>query len=61
MPNPVVHWEILSEDPGKIQEFYANLFGWHVDTNNPMDYGMVDTHSEGGINEALLVAKALTG
>ena len=50
MPNPVVHWEILSEDPGKIQEFYANLFGWHVDTNNPMDYGMVDTHSEGGIN-----------
>lgn len=50
MPNPVVHWEIQSKDPKKIQEFYSELFEWHVDSNNPFDYGMVDTHSEGGIN-----------
>lgn len=50
MPNPVVHWEIAGKDGKKIQSFYADLFDWHVDANNPMDYGMVDTHSEGGIN-----------
>ncbi len=50
MPNPVVHWEIQSKEPEKIQEFYSRLFDWHVDTNNLFDYGMVDTHSEGGIN-----------
>ena len=50
MPNPVVHWEILGQDPKKSQEFYAKLFGWHVDANNPYNYGLVDTHSEGGIN-----------
>ena len=50
MPNPVVHFEVLGKDGKQSQEFYANLFGWHIDTNNPMNYGMVDTHAEGGIN-----------
>ena len=50
MPNPVVHWEILAKDTKKIHEFYARLFDWHVDANNPMDYGFVDTHTETGIN-----------
>ena len=50
MPNPVVHWEIAARDAGRLQGFYGSLFDWHVDTNNPMDYGMVDTHAEGGIN-----------
>lgn len=47
MPNPVVHFEVLGKDVKKSQEFYANLFGWHVDANNPMNYGIVDTHDEG--------------
>ena len=50
MPNPVVHWEIQSNQAPKIQEFFGKLFDWHVDANNPMNYGMVDTHAEGGIN-----------
>ncbi len=50
MPNPVVHWEISAKDAKKAQDFYANLFGWHVDSSNPMNYGLVDTHGEGGIN-----------
>ena len=37
MPNPVVHWEIQSMMPEKLQEFYAKLFDWHVDANNPME------------------------
>ena len=50
MPNPVIHFEIIGKDAKKTQAFYADLFGWHVDTNNPMDYGMVDTHAGSGIN-----------
>ena len=50
MPNPVVHWEIHTKEAEKCQEFLAKLFEWHIDKNNPMDYGFVDTHAEGGIN-----------
>ena len=49
MPNPVVHWEIQTSNAKKVQEFYHNLFDWHVDTSNPMEYGLVDTHTERGI------------
>lgn len=47
MPNPVVHFEVQSADAGKAQKFFGDLFGWHVDANNPMSYGIVDTHTEG--------------
>lgn len=50
MPNPIVHWEIQTDNTEKVQEFFGKLFDWHVDTNNPYNYGMVDTHAEGGIN-----------
>ena len=50
MPNPVIHWEITGKDAPKLQQFYANLFGWNVDSNNPMNYGLVDTQTEDGIN-----------
>ena len=38
MPNPVIHWEITGKDAPKLQQFYADLFGWNVDSNNPMNY-----------------------
>ena len=53
MPNPVIHWEITGKDAPKLQQFYANLFGWNVDSNNPMNYGLVDTQTEDGINEGI--------
>lgn len=49
MPNPVVHFEIIGKDWKKLQDFYSKLFGWHIDANNPMNYGMVDTHTGKGI------------
>ena len=49
MPYPVVHFEIQSNQPEKLHEFYRNLCDWHIDPNNPMSYGFVDTHA-GGIN-----------
>ena len=50
MGAPVVHWEINAKDGKRAQEFYSGLFGWKVDANNPMNYGMVDTSVKMGIN-----------
>ena len=61
MGNPVVHFEIVVRDAAKSQEFYANLFDWHVNADNPMSYGMVDTHSEGGIGGGITGEGVSTG
>ncbi len=50
MGKPVVHWEINAKDAPKLQKFYATLFDWKVDANNPMKYGMVKTGGNTGIN-----------
>jgi predicted enzyme related to lactoylglutathione lyase len=41
MGYPVVHFEVVGKDGEKLQGYYAELFGWNVDANNPMNYGMV--------------------
>jgi predicted enzyme related to lactoylglutathione lyase len=41
MGQPVVHFEIIGKDGAKLQNYYANLFGWEIDSNNPMNYGLV--------------------
>jgi uncharacterized protein len=51
MANPVVHWEIAANDPGKIRQFYAALFDWSIDADKP-GHSQVDTGQgsmEGGI------------
>jgi uncharacterized protein len=41
MGQPVVHFEILGKDGKALQGYYSELFGWEIDANNPMDYGIV--------------------
>ncbi len=41
MGQPVVHFEIVGKDAKKLQEYYSQLFGWEIDSNNEMNYGMV--------------------
>jgi uncharacterized protein len=41
MGQPVVHFEIVGKDPDKLQGYYSDLFGWQIDANNPMKYGVV--------------------
>ena len=41
MGQPVVHFEVIGKDAGKLQSFYSDLFEWEIDANNPMKYGMV--------------------
>ena len=43
MASPVVHFEIVGKDGKALQAFYKKIFGWKIDANNPMNYGMVDT------------------
>lgn len=50
MGAPVVHWEINTKDPNKVFGFYSTLFGWKIDANNPINYGVVDTNVKMGIN-----------
>ena len=56
MANPVVHFEISGRDGKKLQDFYARLFGWKINADNPMNYGMVETGGSGGINGGIMQA-----
>jgi uncharacterized protein len=41
MGQPVVHFEVIGKDGAALQSFYSGLFGWEFDSNNPMNYGLV--------------------
>jgi hypothetical protein len=43
----VTWFEVAGKDGKKLQKFYADLFGWKVDADNPMEYGMVDAQGNG--------------
>jgi len=47
MANAVTWFEITGKDGKKLQDFYSGVFGWKIDANNPMNYGMVDNQGEG--------------
>ena len=47
----ICHWEIQSSMPDKLHSFYGDVFGWKIDANNPMNYGMVSSgRGAGGID-----------
>ena len=48
MGQPVVHFEIIGKDGGKLQSYYADLFGWQIDAGNPMSYGIVQREGNTG-------------
>lgn len=48
MGQPVVHFEVVGKDAEQLQKFYSELFGWKIDADNPMNYGIVQR--EGNVN-----------
>jgi len=51
MPDPVVHFEIISSEAPSLHRFYGSVFGWKIAADNPFGYGVVDTRNPGrGIN-----------
>jgi len=41
MGQPVVHFEIIGQDGDALKAYYAELFGWKINSDNPMGYGIV--------------------
>jgi len=48
MGQPVVHFEIVGKDADRLKSYYSELFGWQIDSNNPMNYGTIDRESNLG-------------
>lgn len=54
MGNPVVHWELMSRDPAGVASFYEAIFGWKVRHEPELNYRIVETGAEGGINGGIV-------
>jgi len=42
MGQPVVHFEVIGRDAAALRSFYSELFGWSINADNPMSYGIVE-------------------
>jgi predicted enzyme related to lactoylglutathione lyase len=50
MAQPVVHFEVIGEDPARLREYFSELFGWNFATPSPVadevsgpnEYGFLD-------------------
>jgi predicted enzyme related to lactoylglutathione lyase len=49
MGNPVTQWQVITREPEKHSVFYATVFGWKVNADNPLGYRMVDPDAAKGI------------
>ncbi|MEO8967261.1 MAG: VOC family protein [Solirubrobacteraceae bacterium] len=55
MENPVVHFEIIGNNPSRLRSYYAELFGWDFETRDAAteavsqrgNYGFVDGSAAG--------------
>ena len=47
MGSPVVHFEIIGKDGKKLHDFYGGVFGWKINADNPMNYGLVEAQGNG--------------
>jgi len=54
MGNPVVHWEMMSKDPAGVAAFYEQLFGWKIQHRPDLNYRLVETGGQGGINGGIV-------
>jgi hypothetical protein len=52
----VTHFEIEGPEGKKLQDFYAGLFAWSIDANNPMNYGIV-APTENGIGGGITASQ----
>jgi predicted enzyme related to lactoylglutathione lyase len=57
MGQPVVHWELWSENPKGISDFYRKVFDWTIRPIPDLDYLLVETGGTGGINGGIMKPK----
>lgn len=57
MAQPVVHFEVIGQEPEKLRGYYGDLFGWEFDTGSPVapevseagNYGFVNHNFNDGV------------
>jgi predicted enzyme related to lactoylglutathione lyase len=42
MGQPVVHFEVIGKDGEKLRSYYSELFGWDINADNEMNYGVIN-------------------
>jgi uncharacterized protein len=47
MGNPVIHFEVTGKDGATLARFFSELFGWQIDTDNPLNYGTIPPEQSG--------------
>jgi predicted enzyme related to lactoylglutathione lyase len=57
MGQPVVHFEFWSHEPQKVGDFYGKVFNWNIRHIPEMDYRLVETGGQGGINGGIMTPK----
>lgn len=48
MSHPVIWFEVIGQDAGKLKSFYSDLFGWQIE-EGPGGYGMVAPEGRDGL------------
>ena len=61
MGTQVVHVEVTGKDGAKLQQFFKDVFGWSLETNNPGGYGMYRQGDglTGGVGDARRASPAV--
>jgi predicted enzyme related to lactoylglutathione lyase len=54
MGRPVVHWELWSEEPEKVSDFYSKVFDWNIRHLPDLNYRLVETGGGPGINGGIM-------
>jgi uncharacterized protein len=50
MAQPVVHFEIIGNDPPKLRNYFGELFGWEFDTSSPVAEAVSEPLNYGFVN-----------
>jgi hypothetical protein len=61
MSHAVTQFQIISSHPEAVAAFYGELFGWKIDTGNPLGYRRIDTGSHNGIQGGIWPAPPQAG
>ena len=57
MGRPVVHFELWSKDPEKVSNFYEDVFGWQIRPIPELNYRLIETGGEAGIDGGIMTPK----
>lgn len=61
MGQPVVHFEVIGTDGERLRRYYSELFGWKIDADNPMSYGIVDKADNPAADGSLGISGGVAG